>query len=207
MKIAVTLNVLKINDRPETRDTLDQAWYEIFQNLGFTPVLIPNNLSLAKAIIHAVKLDGLLLTGGNNISSSGAGDAPVREEIELFLIDYFTDKDLPVIGICRGMQILNQYFGGNLSPLTGHVAQTHSLKNQSALDLPSTVNSYHNFGVTFSSLGKGLTPLATDEKEKWVEAFKHESKKIKAIMWHPEREPKNCNKSFKLISDHFRGIK
>lgn len=91
---------------------------------GVTPLLIPPGLSTAALESLCARLDGLLLPGGADIEPARYGEArmpecgrsePERDELELALTDMALRRDLPILGICRGMQTLNVAIGGTLN--------------------------------------------------------------------------------------------
>ena len=119
------------------------------------------------------------------------GELKFRDEFEFELISYAIKKDLALLGVCRGLQVISNYFGGSLKRVKNQVAIKHTLHVESSskykellcsLDL---VNSYHNFAI--DRLGDGLIVSAKDENGN-IKAIEHKSYKIFAQMWHSERE-------------------
>lgn len=178
--ILVSQRVEVIKDYGERRDCLDQRWCGFLLSCGLLPVPVMNRGQDIKALINMVTPAGILLTGGNDLASYG-GDAPERDETERFLIELGVEHDLPVMGVCRGMQMIADYFGGKLGKISGHVARRHMLSGTVVRE----VNSYHNLAVT--ELPKDFEVLARAE-DGAVEAIRHMRRRVMAIMWHPERE-------------------
>jgi putative glutamine amidotransferase len=116
---------------------------------------------------------------------------PGRDRLEKLLIDYASASRLPLLGICRGLQMLVTHYGGRLSRLEGHVATRHNVKVISEGDAiwPDTfeVNSFHQWGIASEEVKAPLKIWAKDSHG-FVEAVKHESLSHYGIMWHPERE-------------------
>ena len=81
-------------------------------------------------------------------------------------------------------------------PVTGHVACKHSLNGKFRRE----VNSYHNFGIL--DVPEKFEPLASTE-DGVVEAIRHRTKRIMAIMWHPERESPYEAEDIDLFSRFF----
>ena len=102
----------------ERRDCLDQAWIKFVVTCGLTPLLVPNDEQAARRLCNAVPISGILLTGGNDLSAYG-GDAPERDATENTLIDIAGKLALPVFGVCRGMQMIQQRFGIRLKQVRG----------------------------------------------------------------------------------------
>lgn len=161
------------------------------------------SIRFSKQIADADGCSGLLLPGGGdlepwrygaeNIDSRGL--EPQRDQAELELLKQFTQTHRPILGICRGMQTINVFFGGTLlQDLPGHTAAAgiDRLHRVSAAPSPMQalwgedviVNSAHHQAV--DRLGRGLlaaqwTPDGT------VEALWHVCLPVLAVQWHPER--------------------
>jgi putative glutamine amidotransferase len=154
-------------------------------------------------------VDGLCLSGGGDIESAryGAPDTacadvdPDRDALELEIAKAAIARDLPVLGICRGFQVLNVVQGGSLvQDVLGHrpedgeglvehrdVTPTRGSRLATATGgAPLTVNSRHHQAVTAETLGRGL--LATAVVDGLIEAFELPSRRwVVGVQWHPER--------------------
>ena len=162
MRIGLTQRVLLHKGR--AHDSLDHSWYEFLQ--GHALVSIPNRLPL-----EIPDIDVLIITGGDN--------HPVRNQVENELADLMFLRNLPVIGICHGCQLLTQRLGGSIVPADGHMDSYHEVFYQ---DQPHLVNSYHKLRI--EQPPPGATVLAQDP-DGHAEAWIHE--RTAGIMWHPER--------------------
>jgi len=164
---------------------------------------------------YAEALDGLLLQGGNDIAPETYGETPlapewhgdrVRDRYELDLLERFISAGKPVLGICRGCQLINVAFGGTLyqdiptqrpDALT-HVHPEHYDRNVHALELvPGSrlaalypgrtlghINSIHHQAV--KDLGHGLQVEAR-APDGLVEAIRREGEGyVFGMQWHPE---------------------
>lgn len=167
-------------ERGERRDGLDQAWPAFLEACGFVAVPLPNRPELARRLLRHVAIEGVVLTGGNDLAAYG-GDAPERDETERVLIEEADARGLPVIGVCRGMQFLQHSYGVRLSRVDGHVAsrQVVVLNGESI-----EVNSYHGWGTRETAPGLDVLGRAEDGV---VEAVRDASKCRFGMMWHPER--------------------
>ena len=85
------------------------------------PIAVPNDPETAVAICRQAGAQGVLFTGGNDLVSLG-GDAPERDATETRLLAFADAANLPAIGVCRGMQLVQAHFGVPLRPVDGHVA-------------------------------------------------------------------------------------
>lgn len=190
-RIGVTMRVVKEPVHGEWRDALAHDWGRCISTAlpeaQWMP--IPNGGGAAVALAKEWALDGLILTGGNDI-----GVSAIRDDNERALLDHFIAARLPVFGACRGLQMIQTYFGGNLAPcLRGeHVAQRHSIRffgDIAGLRLRGTgaeVNSYHAQGIRAGELAAPLACLA--KAGEWAEAGICLDPPVAGVMWHPERE-------------------
>jgi len=151
--------------------------------------------------------DGLILCGGNDIDPSRYNESVdgaieidrLRDQVEFDLLRAYIDAGKPVMGICRGFQLINVFFGGSLyqdlPDKSSHTSQTdhyitHSVtatENSIVGKIYGTsfpVNSSHHQAVKV--LGEGLNATAY-WKDKYVEAFEHKTLPIFGIQWHPEK--------------------
>ena len=184
-KIALTMRIVEAPDYDETRDALSHAWTLLSDSWGVLPVPIPNGLSEPESFLHELAPDLLVLTGGDD-----PGTTPERDQAEQRLFAFALQRGIPIFAVCRGMQFINNHFGGKTMPVNGHVATPHGIYSLLAwrkfYGPGTTVNSYHTQGIASDGLGDGLEPFASDGDGN-VEAFYHRSHPLIAVMWHPER--------------------
>ncbi len=148
--------------------------------------------------------DALLLPGGGDIhprfygeSVDGAKDIDeARDRYEQALFQRFFDAGKPILGICRGMQLINTALGGTLyQHIDGHAKTTSGADGSHAVRTDDpwfgalygqrfTVNSAHHQAV--KRLGRGLRTAARAD-DGTIEALRHESLPVIAVQWHPER--------------------
>lgn len=190
--LGITQRVEVIQSYNERRDCLDQRWSLFANELGFNLIPLANiKPQLVENYIKDLNIDAIILSGGNSITqfSPDAEDVAIeRDGFESMLIKQAIVEEIPLIGVCRGLQFLNIYLGGNLSPITGHVGLKHEiLSSQSRYKFPQSINSYHNWSIAHNDLAGDLEVLATDSARN-IEAACHKNHKLLGIMWHPERE-------------------
>ena len=178
-KVAISMG-LKIDQHNQLDYFIDTRWFDLagYLNLDLAPISEFN--------WPDENIKYILLTGGNTI-----GDMPRRDNFERKIIDYVvkSNNKIKLLGICRGCQLINQYFGGSNKKIKNHVNKLHRLKKRGI-----EVTCYHNYSP--SILGKNL--VAADYAEDGnIEEIKNVFHKINGIMWHPERE------NLKKIANHF----
>jgi gamma-glutamyl-gamma-aminobutyrate hydrolase PuuD len=198
LKIAITQRREVVVGRDEHRDCLDTRLCGLLWDLGFLPLPLVSGLRESKDYLAAIDPDGLILSGGNDIGSCAA-----RDDFEGIVLDYAIAHNLPVLGICRGMQYLNYFMGGALHPVDNHKATRH-LVNGPLLDSKDRqVNSYHNHGLKKADLGSNLEAVALSE-DGVVEALRHNTYPWLGIMWHPERDNHLDQSDLTIIRKHFQ---
>ena len=180
MRIAVSLRNDFINDRQESRDCIDVRIPELLSNIGICPILVPSSLFDPKHFFEDLEAEGVLLSGGGSI---GLDDK--RELTERALLNCAKNSGLPVIGICRGAQMINHFFGGGLIAKDGHTG-THHLVIGELYPRGRMVNSFHDFSISSNTLADDLRILASSD-DGLVEAFRHNTLPWLGLMWHPER--------------------
>lgn len=164
----------------EWRDALDSAWPQLINSLGFIPVLLPCKGVDGAEAVEIYGLDAIILTGGNDVMPDGSTYSRARNDFELSLME--SASRVPVVGICRGMQMMNLHGGGTVKSVDGHVRINHAVTWSGKTCM---VNSYHNYSVNVLAHDLIITGQAEDGS---IEAVKHKSFPWQAIMWHPERE-------------------
>jgi len=190
-KIAVTQRLIKNDSYYEIREALDIRYCRLIKACGFLPIILPYEVDI-DLYFKELDIDGILLTGGNDLYSCNKNELSYkRDKFEKKLLSLAIVKDIPVFGICRGMQLIAEYFGSTLKSIHSEIKNKHSLilKEESLynnyLNKLETVNSYHGFAIDV--LAKEL--LISAKKENGIiKAIEHKRYKIFGQMWHSERE-------------------
>ena len=194
------------------RVTLNTAYVRALEGAGLVPLAVPTMLAADRAGAALEAVRGLVLTGGEDVAPARYGAAPhprlgnvdpVRDAAELALIAAARARGLPILAICRGIQILNVALGGTLyqdldSERPGPVphndetgrhpvhVEAGSLLERTLGTRSASVNSRHHQAIR--DLAPGLKAVAwaddgiiegaepSDAKEPWMVA----------VQWHPE---------------------
>jgi putative glutamine amidotransferase len=201
----------------ETVTMAPRSYSSAVQAAGGVALLLPPDPAVANAPEELLdRLDALILAGGSDIdpASYGAepdaatgGSWPDRDAFELALTTAAVERDTPVLGICRGMQLLNVALGGtlvqHLPDAVGHSDHMHtpgaygdhevrlepgSLAARAAGAERLVVKSHHHQGV--ERLGKGLLATGWALPDDAVEAVELPERDAFAlgVLWHPEEE-------------------
>ena len=202
---------------PSGRDwnTLSGDYIYSIERSGGCPVLIPRCEELSSLAPLLESLDGLLLTGGQDIGPGNYGAftksycgivSPMRDKQELALTQFALSRDLPLLGICRGMQLLNVALGGTLYQdleveggfechscgrryprnVAWHsvtIEDRSRLKDIFGSELLQ-VNSYHHQAVRTPGTGVRVTAYSSDGVPEAIEVENHRF--MIAVQWHPE---------------------
>lgn len=189
------------------QDYLDAVW-----KAGGIPVLIPIDREADRACGILNTIDGLIISGGNDVSPSLYGERvtccgsldPERDRYEMELLKKALEMDLPVLGVCRGIQIMNVFFGGTLHqdvvtdglylhsiltnrrnvPVHSVVVEEDTLLGSILGSGKHWVNSLHHQAV--KDLAPALVASAKTE-EGIAEGVELPGKKfVAAVQWHPE---------------------
>lgn len=182
----------KCEKTQELRDCLDQAWTVFLESMGYFIIPLANSTKNIVAYMKALQLDMIILSGGNDLQgvNQAVDVSPLRDDIENKIINFAENNGIPLLGVCRGMQMLNRYYGGTLSMLDGHVATKHKVaiidKEHALWPEAFKVNSYHRYGIHQNDLAQCLMPLVIAD-DGTIEAVKHNHYNFWGIMWHPER--------------------
>ena len=202
--VAVSQRVDRFPDRNETRDALDHRLINLLLVAGFLPVPVPNGLygalpdgradtEVLDAWLAAVKPQAFVLSGGNDI-----GQYRERDLTEDWLVGSASQRQMPLLGICRGMQMMAHWAGVELCSVQGHVRTRHHLLGEIA----GEVNSYHGFSLVTCPLDFEVIARSGDGN---IEAIRHQSQPWEGWMWHPEREENFVLRDVQRIKALFGG--
>ena len=186
------------------------SYSQAVQMAGGIPVILPLTDDRKLLDFFLQHCSGLMLIGGGDVNPkrygqrlrlperktlSGVDD--VRDEMEIYLCQQALKQDLPVLGICRGIQVMNVAFGGTLRPhITGHRnpkpdALAHKIewsrpgKLKRALDACHAVNTSHHQAVARVAKGFQVVACAPDGVVEAME--KPEARFYCSVQFHPER--------------------
>jgi N5-(cytidine 5'-diphosphoramidyl)-L-glutamine hydrolase len=205
--IAISTRVDEVSSYSETRDSLDQRWGSLLVDLGLVPCPIPNSLdeTALQYLFEKVDFGGLLLTGGNDLSSviGSSSTSAARDKIEKKLIEYCIQQRLPILGVCRGMQLLVEYFGGSIIEVPNHIATHHLVDVCEPIVASFETNSSHRYSPNVATLPDCLKVTATSHDGQ-IEALRHVLLPIKGIMWHPERNAEMQRYDINLLEGLFK---
>ncbi|WP_223788534.1 gamma-glutamyl-gamma-aminobutyrate hydrolase family protein [Marinicella meishanensis] len=203
INLAVTQSVAMVDANQEQIDRLDPQWLTHLQQHGFEPTVLPNFRCVheAQLCIAQLNVQGLLLTGGNDLmSTQGQSVCWWRDQFETQLIDHATQAGMPVLGICRGMQLLNEYFGGSLTAVENHVHKEQAVIIKEGSK--KRVNAYHHWGINGQTLAPEMMPWAWSE-DGVIKGICHRTHAVMGMMWHPERAHPDQTWTWQVVREFF----
>lgn len=207
MIAAITTRITFENNYFEIRDSMSQDLTNLLKINDIYPVLIPNVDFDPNNFFEKFPFDVLILSGGGDINLNQIENFS-RENTERKFLNFCINKKIPVIGICRGMQFINLFFGGAQKDNNnqGHVNKFHKITSKQSLDfLPLKsffVNSFHESIIYQDDLAHNIRPLCIAD-DGTIETIVHDKFPILGIMWHPERNFKDKKIKNFFINDFF----
>jgi putative glutamine amidotransferase len=194
-KVGITQRQLPVTSTGEVRFALDERWSHVLWAYGILAVPLPNVPSLALSTAKELHLDGIILSGGGDLANYG-GDCPNRDETERLLLSWAIEAEMPLLGVCRGMELIADTMGCSLVRTEGHVGAVNSIEGPL---MTGSVTCYHDWAV--NDLSASLVGLA------WagtvLEALATPDGRVLGVMWHPEREWPNNPSATELVRHHF----
>lgn len=229
-KIGITMS-----EDTEEQVILTNYYFRAVEKAGGLPLLLPSMKDLEAISQLANLLDGLILSGGVDVDPMHIGQEPVpelgrlspeRDEFELNLTRQALKKCIPILGICRGVQLLNIAAGGTIyqdinTQMQGVLKHyqsapkwypTHKIKILEDSRLSSIfsvnevrVNSFHHQAVAEVARGFKVSAVSRDNVIEAIEAI--DSTFILGVQWHPECMWQNDHQSFGLFKEFVEAAK
>lgn len=202
----------------ETRCCLSTEWIDFFNNFDVLviPILVNSNIN---KYLENYFVAGIVISGGNdlfkdnkfNLVSNKNLESKIRDEFEIELIKTAINNDIPLLGVCRGCQLIASINGFDIEKGENHVAVSHRLKSinkskyfPSILKKDILVNSYHNDVIKYNNNVNNDILVTFTSEDGFIESFEYKNEKVLGIMWHPERiSLENTVDNLNLISNFF----
>jgi len=197
-------------------DVSPRSYSVAVQRAGGLALLLPPDDASAESPDQLLDLlDGLVLAGGSDLDPASYGarpheqtgaTSPERDRFELALAHGAIERDLPVLGVCRGMEVLNVAYGGTLEQHLGAVdrhrhtpgafsdhevrLEPGSLAARAVGAERTAVKSHHHQGL--DELGEGLAVTGRSLPDGLVEAVEDpERRHVLGVLWHPEEDERS----------------
>lgn len=195
-------------------NSVGKSYVDAVMRAGGVPVIIAADTSALYLCDVVSRLDGVLLTGGGDIAPSYYGEEPlpqlgevddVRDVLELSIAKLAMRRNLPMLGICRGMQVINVAFGGSLyqdlpSQLGTDVEHRRNSQGERSKHMATIsggtklhqllgvdsllVNSSHHQAVKTVAKGAVVEAKSSDGVVEAIDFFPYH--RVLAVQWHPE---------------------
>ena len=188
---------------------MKRTYFDAIVDAGGIPMFMPHNGGAEDAAKFAALCDGFLFAGGDDVDPKHYGEeiafdnvetTPLRDDFEIALVEIIKNDNRPILGICRGEQILNVAFGGSLyQHIDGHRQEEsgrenlrvthvlegsflHSIVGESVIG----VNSFHHQAVKQIAPGFIIAARADDGTVEAIEPEVKTDRFFLAVQWHPE---------------------
>ncbi len=180
--IAITQRIIENQEYYEQRECLALDWGEFFARYfkgEFLPLPLSYGLDFSAYMPYVC---GVILSGGNDLAMLNPNPISQKRDIyESKILEHCKQHKIPLLGVCRGAQMLAHCFGAQIIPCVNHIG-THEVYTD---DTSFCVNSFHNYCI--ARLTDELEALALAEDSS-IEAFRHRILPFYGIVWHIERE-------------------
>jgi putative glutamine amidotransferase len=229
--IAITPEAITLPSRVDGRGSFCGISYsQAIEMAGGVPLIVPLTRNRRVLDHYVDTCDGWLLTGGGDVEAkcyaprmsaalrrkiSGADGE--RDEMEIYVLRQIVERDMPVLGICRGIQVMNVAFGGTLLPhIQGHrnpkpdalahrIEWTKGGRLRKAMSGFDRVNTSHHQAVDRVARGFEVVARAPDGI---IEAMEnHKARYCCAVQFHPERLMKRAPEFLKLFQDFVKACR
>ena len=183
--------------------SLSKDWIDYASKIGVN--LIPYDYNFKKLKLNKIKIDGLILSGGNNLSTLKKNKENLfRDNHEIKIFKYCLNNKIPILGICRGFQFISSYYKSKIRKCKKHVRTYHKIDINNSNYVNSKklhINSFHNFCI-FELLNE--FKIISICKDKSIEIAECPEKKILCFMFHPERKNFTQKSINKYILNFFK---
>ena len=191
---------VSIDKHGKINHVVEDTWYKFFKSQNIN-LLTFNSYSSLKIKLKNIKISSVILHGGNDLTCFVKNkENIIREKIDKKILLYAIKKNIPILGVCYGFQLIANFFGTNLKKVNKHVNNKHILNFDNKKKIVRVkVNSFHNYAVyRLPSHFKQIKKCSDNT----IEFAYSKNKKIMCTMFHPER--KNWNESFikKIVYKH-----
>lgn len=212
------------------RSYVNSDYVKAVVEAGGVPVILPPITDQEAIRKQLACVDAIIITGGIDVNPLVYGEEPMdklgqiqtlRDEFDLAVIKEVLELKKPVLGICRGLQILNVAFGGtlyqdlsysedsyikhvqNTAPhVPGHTVDiVEGTRLFGLLGAKTTTNSFHHQAI--KDLGKGLK-VSARAKDGIIEGIEREEGYVVAVQWHPEMMASKHKEMRKIFADLIR---
>lgn len=209
-------------NRRDGQTCLAETYIQSVIQAGGAPVVIPATTDVRVLTAVVQDLDGILMSGGGDINPLFVGEEPLpalqdvdtlRDRYDLLLIRLASNRQIPLMGICRGHQMLNAAFGGTLYQDIYSQADTDVIKHSQKMAREEAshtvhledgcviaVNSFHHQAVKDVAPEFVQTAVAPDGIN---EGMRHPEKSVFSVQWHPEAMAIHGDEEAQALFNHF----
>lgn len=236
MKPVIGITTFHESEANKTVTLASSHYVSALEKVGAVPLLIPISENMEDVSDYLNVIDGIIFAGGESVSPLKFGESPsrnisnisnIRDDFELMLFKESYKKDIPILGVCRGIQLINVGLGGSIyQDIFSQIPNSHghmpsevqvydlfhliNIDNASKLfDIFKTkeleVNSFHHQAIKDIGEDLKVTALAKDGVIEGIESLSR--KFLIGVQWHPEDLTLKHDKFLKLFKALIDSVK
>jgi len=180
--------------------SIEKNWIDYANKLKFNLIIYNYDKNFFE--INKKKIQAVIFSGGNDIySKNKKKNNFLRDKFETILLKNYLKKKIPILGVCRGFQFINNFFKGDQIKIKNHVRVNHEIIINNFFFKKNTkinVNSFHKFAIM--KVHNQLKATGIDKNDHSIEIAESKKLKVLCMMFHPERK----NKSQEAIDNYLK---
>ena len=184
--------------------SIEENWINYANRLKFNLIIYNYDINFFK--INKKKIDGVIFSGGNDIYSQNKNKNNfLREKFETIVLKKVLKIKIPILGVCRGFQFINNFLKGNQVKIKNHIRTNHEIIINNFFFKKNTkinVNSFHKFAIM-----KGhnkLKAIGIHKNDLSIEIAESKKLNVLCMMFHPERKNKSQEAIDKYLKFFFK---
>lgn len=184
--------------------SIEKNWVDYANKLKFNLIIYNYDKNFFK--INKKKINGVIFSGGNDIYfQKKTKNNFLREKFETIVLKKVLKIKIPILGVCRGFQFINNFFKGNQINIKNHVRTNHEIIINNFFFKKNTrmnVNSFHKFAIM--KVHNQLKATGIHKNDHSIEIAESKKLNVLCMMFHPERKNKSQEAIDKYLKFFFK---
>lgn len=185
--------------------SLEDNWFKYLKNKKINLIPLNHYVFNNKKILN-LRPQGIIISGGNNLYDiEKLEENLIRDKFEIKMVKFAIKHKIPILGICKGFQLIAKLFNSKLIKVSKHANINHKLKifkKICGIKIKTLqVNSYHNYAI--KNLPK-IFEMVIRHTDQTIEIAKSKKLKILCLMFHPERKNISQTDIDKIVFSHLK---